>query len=172
MLDRIKSINNPELFVLQYSCDYIVTDLTLVPKFFFVPQLIEERKPLSDTARRAGWIGCNILYSEIPRAGKIKIIKKGRIHSVNEVVAKYSKLKNLEISDIYKRTWLLDVFDCVNSIEKDEFCLKDIYAYVEILQKKHVNNHHVEAKIRQQLQLLRDRGLIDFLGKGQYRKRF
>ena len=91
---------------------------------------------------------------------------------MNEVVAKYSKLKNLEISDIYKRTWLLDVFDCVNSIEKDEFCLKDIYAYVEILQKKHVNNHHVEAKIRQQLQLLRDRGLIDFLGKGQYRKRF
>ena len=36
----------------------------------------------------------------------------------------------------------------------------------------HLNpqNHNVEAKIRQQLQILRDLGFIEFLGKGQYRK--
>lgn len=172
MIKRIKSVTNPELFVLQYSSDYVVTDLTLVPKFFFVPQFIEERKPLIDTARRAGWIGCYILYSEIPQMGKIEIIRNGKFNSINEVVGRYSRLKKLEVSDICKRSWLLEVFDCVNSIESDEFCLKEIYEYAEVLQRKHVNNHHVEAKIRQQLQYLRDRGLIDFLGKGQYRKRF
>jgi len=26
-----------------------------------VPEIIERRKPLAITARRAGWIGCNIL---------------------------------------------------------------------------------------------------------------
>lgn len=34
MLERITSITNPGLFVLQYSSDYVVTDLTLIPKFF------------------------------------------------------------------------------------------------------------------------------------------
>jgi len=30
------------------------------------------------------------------------------------------------------------------------------------------NNHHVPEKIRQQLQVLRDAGLVRFLGRGHY----
>ncbi len=33
---------------------YGVTDLTIVPKHFFTPAVIERRRPLADTARRAG----------------------------------------------------------------------------------------------------------------------
>jgi len=37
------------------------------------------------------------------------------------------------------------------------------------LQAKHPENHNVKAKIRQQLQYLRDKGVIEFLGRGHYR---
>ena len=43
---------NPQLFVMQYSPTLNVTDLTLVPKFFFTPHVIEKRKSLSSAARR------------------------------------------------------------------------------------------------------------------------
>ena len=46
----------------------------------------------------------------------------------------------------------------------------DVYAFEGLLGQKHPQNHHVRPKIRQQLQLLRDKGFIDFLGHGMYRK--
>lgn len=170
MIERITSITNPELFIMQYSQNYVVTDLILIPKFFFVPQIIEKRKPLAATARRAGWMGCNILYSEIPQQGKISIIKNGIVKSKNEVIENYAFIKRMETKNLDSRSWLLDVLNCVNDIEADEFCLQEIYEYIENLQAKHVNNHNVEAKIRQQLQLLRDKGFIEFLGGGHYKK--
>ena len=172
MIERITSITNPELFVMQYSAKYTVTDLILIPKFFFVPRIIEKRKPLSSTARRAGWTGCNILYSEIPQQGKVIIIKDGIVKSTSEVVENYARIKRLETQNINSRSWLFDVLNCVNAIKSNEFCLQDIYAYTEMLQEKHINNHNIEAKIRQQLQFLRDKGFIEFLGKGHYKKRF
>ncbi|MFR4384325.1 MAG: restriction endonuclease, partial [Phascolarctobacterium sp.] len=33
-------------------------------------------------------------------------------------------------------------------------------------------NHYIQAKIRQQLQLLRDKGLLEFCGNGSYKKNF
>ncbi len=170
MMERIVSVTNPGLLVMRYSVHYEVTDLIFVPKFFFVPEIIEKRKPLSPTARRAGWMGCNILYSKIPQQGKIDIIRDRIVQSASEVVKSYTRIKRLETQNIHSRTWLFDVLDCVNHIGSNEFCLKDIYAYTEILQRRHVNNHNIEAKIRQQLQLLRDRGFIEFLGGGFYRK--
>lgn len=170
MIERITSVTNPGLFVMQYSSNYDVTDLILVPKFFFVPEVIERRKPLSHTARRAGWAGCNILYSKIPQQGKIEIIRNGKVQSASEVVKKYTRIKKLETQNINSRTWLFDVLDCVNQIESNEFYLEEIYAYTEILQRKHTNNHNIEAKIRQQLQFLRDKGFIEFLGGGFYKK--
>lgn len=170
MIQRITSISNPDLFIMRYSSNYDVVDLTLVPKFFFVPQIIEKRKPLAPTARRAGWIGCNILYSEIPEQGKISIIRNGVIKSLNDVVHEYSKITELRTENLDSRGWLFDVMNCVNDIKSTEFSLKDMYAYAEKLQNRHVNNHNIEAKIRQQLQFLRDKGFIKFLGRGHYRK--
>lgn len=172
MIERITSITNPGLFVMQYSSDYAVTDLVLIPKFFFVPQIIEKRKPLAPTARRAGWTACNILYFKIPQQGKISIIKDGVVKSSSEVVENYARIKSLETQNVNSRSWLFEVLNCVNDMESKEFCLQDIYAYIEILQERHINNHNIEAKIRQQLQFLRDKGFIEFLGRGYYKKRF
>ncbi len=57
----------------------------------------------------------------------------------------------------------------VQSLGKLEFTLADVYAHADALAKLHPNNAHVRAKSRQQLQVLRDLGLLDFLGGGSYR---
>lgn len=50
-----------------------------------------------------------------------------------------------------------------------EFTLAHVYAHAASLAKLHPNNRHVRDKIRQQLQVLRDLGLLEFLGGGSYR---
>jgi len=52
-----------------------------------------------------------------------------------------------------------------------EFTLADVYAHAGALAKLHPQNRHVRDKIRQQLQVLRDLGLLEFLGGGSYRLR-
>ncbi|NCO31611.1 hypothetical protein GW891_02085 [bacterium] len=54
---------------------FSVNDFFVVPKYFFISEIIEKRKPLSITARRAGWTGSNILFSKIPNSGKIYYIE-------------------------------------------------------------------------------------------------
>jgi len=51
-----------------------------------------------------------------------------------------------------------------------EFSLAEVYAVADPLRRAFPNNRHVEAKIRQSLQILRDRGEIAFEGGGRYRK--
>ncbi len=170
MIERITCESNPNLFAMQYSDNLQVMNLTFIPKFFFVPSVIEKRKPLSENARRAGWMGCNILYSEIPEQGKIEIIKNQVISDKKSVVDNYAQVKNLQTSNMDSRSWLLDILLCINTITTIDFSLQDIYKFKNELQLKHINNRNVEAKIRQQLQFLRDKGFIEFLGKGKYRK--
>lgn len=170
MIERIESIDNPHLFVLNYSADLQVTNLLVIPKFFFVADIIEKRPPLAPTARRAGWIGCNILFSDIPEQGKIKIIDKQSVNDAASVIREYGHIKQLQTNNLDSRGWLFDVLNCINSIPAMEFCLADVYRFTEYLQQKHIENHNIEAKIRQQLQLLRDKGFVEFLGKGYYRK--
>ena len=64
----------------------------------------------------------------------------------------------------------MDVLNCVNRIPIQQFSLQNVYNFEAELQLKHPENHNVKAKIRQQLQILRDNGLIQFLGNGQYLK--
>ncbi|MBQ3388480.1 MAG: hypothetical protein IJG60_04625 [Thermoguttaceae bacterium] len=171
-IERIKSNTNPSLFVLAYSPDYEVSDLVLIPRFFFVPDIIEERKPLKETARRAGWTGCNILIGNVPRQGKIDIIRNRNPVSRKKVVMAYDHLAQLNLAKrtIETRGWLLDVLTCVNEIQKPEFDLDDVYRFEERLSQKHPGNNNIRPKIRQQLQFLRDKGFIEFLSPGRYRK--
>ena len=170
MLERINSSSNPDLFIMSYSSDYQVTDLLLVPKFFFVESIIEKRKPLSSSARRAGWVGCNIVFGNVPVQGIIKIIENQNVFDTVEIVENYAQARKLQTNNLESRGWLMDVLSCVNAINTADFSLQDIYAFIEQLQEKHISNHNVEAKIRQQLQILRDKGFIEFTARGHYRK--
>jgi len=46
-----------------------------------------------------------------------------------------------------------------------------VYAKEGVIARLHPENRHVRDKIRQQLQVLRDKGLVEFLGRGEYRVR-
>ena len=169
MIERITSYSNPDLFLLQYD-EFNVTDLIVVPKFFFVPDIIKKRRPLSPTAKRAGWTGCNIIYDKIPFQGKIEIIKDRTEIDKKVVINNYHKAINLKIDNISNRGWLFDVLNCVNKITSYYFSLNDVYEFADDLHKNHINNNNIEAKIRQQLQILRDKGYIEFLGRGKHKK--
>jgi type II restriction enzyme len=62
------------------------------------------------------------------------------------------------------------VLTVVRALNKKEFILQDVYAFAAQLQDLHPANQHVRDKIRQQLQVLRDLGLVEFLGGGRYRQ--
>ena len=89
--------------------ELLVKDIMIIPKHFFLPDIIEKRKPLSQTARRAGWIGCNILIDKIPEQGRISVVSNGRIVDPSIVVQKVGRSLKLEKSDIESRGWLLVV---------------------------------------------------------------
>ena len=87
-----------------------------------------------------------------------------------EIISKVRKTEFIKQYKLDARGWVLDVLNCVGEIEKREFLLDEVYKFEDILKTKHPNNNHIKEKIRQQLQVLRDQGLIEFLGKGRYRK--
>ena len=171
MISRINSDSNPDFLFMGYSLSSMsVNSLIVVPKYFFHPDIIEKRAPLSDTARRAGWTGCNILLDKIPIQGRIRIISDGIISDKEEVVNKTALSSNLEVKNIASRGWIFDILRCVNSISENVFTLEQMYAFEEALSKKYPDNHNIKPKIRQQLQMLRNRGFIEFVGDGTYRK--
>lgn len=171
MIERITSNQNPDFFFMGYDEEnFQVRDLILIPKYFFVPNIIEKRKPLSQNARRAGWVGCNIIISEVPEQGRIKIIEHGEVNNIHSIINKVNRGNALEISDINSRGWLIDVLTCVNMLQGSDFLLSDMYSFEDQLRQKHPQNNNVRPKIRQQLQILRDKGFVEFLGNGRYRK--
>lgn len=171
MLRRLSSSEVPNLFALNYEqTQGRVQNLFVIPSHFFVPEIIERRKPLARTARRAGWTGCNILFSNIPLAGRVGLVADGRPLSKPTVLAAWQRTLFLrEQKKVEARGWTLDVMRCVEQLKMPEFNLADIYSYEGRLSKLHVNNWHVRAKIRQQLQVLRDAGYLEFMGHGWYR---
>ena len=171
MIERLNADNNPNFFFLSYDkSTFEIRNFLTVPKYFFVPDIIEQRKALSPTARRAGWVGCNIVMSNVPDFGKIFYVENGVVKSKDEVLEKWSKTEFVkETSNIEAKGWILDVLLCVERIKKEEFTLDEVYGFEKVLQAKHPLNNNVKPKIRQQLQFLRDRGLIEFVGRGKYR---
>lgn len=169
MITRITSLRNPNFFFMTYK-NYSVQNFVLIPNHFFTPQIIIKRKPLGPTARRAGWTGCNIDISSIPDSGKIFIVKNQIEIDHNAVISDYARTKSLRTKNLDSRGWLLDTLNCVERIKGKEFTLNQIYSFEEEFRQKHPENNFVRDKLRQQLQYLRDKGFIEFVSPGHYRK--
>lgn len=171
MIERLKSQNNPNLFLLNYdSRKLAVQNFFVVPKHFFIPTLIEKRKPLSGNARRAGWIGCNIALDSIPLAGKIFYIRNQIALSREKILLAWKKtlfLREEKSSDA--KGWVLEIMSCIEQLGKKNVTLNEIYKFEEKLRLKYPNNKHIKDKIRQQLQFLRDKGYLEFVAHGKYR---
>lgn len=169
MLERINSENNPSFFFLTYSKQLSVNNFLIIPKHFFKPTMIIKRKPLPPTARRAGWVGCNIDLRQVPESGKVFLVKNQQVIARDNVTQQFQQTLFLREQSIASRGWTLDIWQCIDRLDS-KFSLNQVYLFANELQLKHPENQHIHAKIRQQLQILRDKGVIEFLGRGNYRK--
>jgi len=171
MIERINSDENPNFFFLTYNkTTWEVNNFLIIPKHYFTNEIIIKRKPLSDTARRAGWIGCNIDITKVPESGRIFIVKNSLIIPKNKVQSKWKGTEFLRTQKGDKKGWIIDIMNCIDAIHKETFSLNEIYAFEEELSLKHPDNSFVKDKIRQQLQYLRDKGIIEFKKRGTYKK--
>jgi len=169
MIERINSAQKPHFFFMGYLDSFTVDNFLVVPNYFFVPEIIEKRKALAEKAKRAGWVGSTILFSKIPDSGKIYYVTNGVEIPKKEVLIKWQKtafLKN--INKVESKGWLLDIINCIESLKVKNFLLADIYNFEKDLLILHPENKNIRPKIRQQLQILRDKGYLKFLNKGNY----
>ena len=169
MMQRINSEDNPSFFFLTYSAQLSVNNFLIIPKHFFKPTMIIKRKPLCPTARRAGWVGCNIDLRQVPESGKVFLVKNQQVIPREHVTQQFQQTLFLREQSVLSRGWTLDIMNCVDKLP-EYFTLAQVYVFIDMLQTQYPNNNNISAKIRQQLQILRDKGMIEFLGGGHYRK--
>ena len=119
-----------------------VRDLLLIPSFMFSESAVIKRPPLSATARRAGWVGCNLDLHRIAPEARIPIVitrssgrepapsssgerreSQSRLTSAatviippDEVRARYTRLKPIREIKTAQRGWTLDVFNVVAAV--------------------------------------------------------
>jgi type II restriction enzyme len=169
MASAIRSGTVPNFLFLHYNHEaWRVTNLFGVPSHFMTLSALERRKPLPPTARRAGWVGCNILLDALPPDARVSIVREERARPAIRVREEWSRFEFLAKRSHESRGWTADVLARVRRLDQRMFTLQDIYAFEEELSKLHPKNRHVRAKIRQQLQVLRDRGILKFLNRGLY----
>lgn len=119
------------------------------------------------------------------------VISKEEVNTVKNILSSVPKEKPIklpkitlktqqDVSDIYTggidtivsnlEGWKIDVFKCLLEIRDSIFTLKQVNKFEYRLKKLHPENRFIQPKIRQQLQVLRDIGLLEFVKRGVYRK--
>ncbi|MGA3268403.1 MAG: DpnI domain-containing protein [Verrucomicrobiota bacterium] len=206
MMEAIRHDEMPSFYFMHYDlATWSVRNLLLVPHFAFPPSAIIKRKPLSPTARRAGWVGCNFDLSRVPVEARISVVAESAILPATEVREQFRRVKPLQDIAVTQRGWTLDVLTAVRRLVEsrrrglpghscsakagdetpfegseveqrlltssptNEFATADVYAFARELEKLHPDNRHVRDKIRQQLQVLRDAGLLLHVERGVWK---
>ncbi len=168
MIERINNNSNPNFYFLNYDKDdFDVINFCAVPKYFFTPNIIIPRK--NGLQNRPNYIMCNIDMSGIPNSGKIFYIKNREIITKSKVLDDWNKTLFLkESNNIQAKGWLLDIMQCIEKLGENSFSLNDLYSFENNLKIKHPENNNIQAKIRQQLQILRDKEYLSFTSRGKY----
>jgi hypothetical protein len=160
----------PSLILLRYDpVKWAVADIEVVHRACITTSSLIRRKPLSATARRAGWQGCMISLASVPALGRIGVVRNGVVRPKTAILAQWQQSNRLLQTEPQARGWVADVLGCVEKLYST-FTLENVYSFEKELAAKHPKNRFVKAKIRQQLQVLRDLGLIEFVSPGIYRR--
>lgn len=168
LIERIMNGTAPTLFLLLRNASWIVDSLTAIHSVFLTPSVIEKRKPLSPRAVRSGWVGCNIRLDRIGPDGEIKIVDHGQVRSTDDVRRRFRRVIPLATIEPTERGWTTLTLSVVRALRERRFRLSDIYARERTFELRYPRNRNVRPKIRQQLQVLRDLGIIQFEGHGNY----
>ena len=169
MMRRIRTSSVSSFLLLQYTTAWSVSNLSVIHHTLLTHDVIQQRKPLASTARRAGWVGCNILLASIPPEGRIPLIVDGQVIPKNESRALFGATENLSALSQLNRRWAASVLRLLHEMGKVNFSTDDAYSLEPELSRLFPKNRHVKPKIRQQLQILRDAGLLTFQSRGHYR---
>jgi type II restriction enzyme len=110
------------------------------------------------------------LFSQIPNSWKVYYVEDGKEISKEEILEKWEKTKFFkDIKQTKSKGWILDIMNIIESLWKKDFLLQDIYNFESDLKILHPENNNIQAKIRQQLQFLRDKWYLEFVRKWEYR---
>lgn len=169
MMSRIESESVPTLMLLERNDKWQIQGLTAIHRLFLTPNVIEKRKPLAPTARRAGWVGCNIRLDLIIPDAQIKVVHLGKEANQENVRGRFQQFNGLKTIPIHSRGWANLTLRVVRSLRQSEFSLDELYAKEQLFSSSYPGNNNIRAKLRQQLQILRDLGYLEFCGGGSYR---
>jgi len=156
----------PNLTLMHYDIkDLRVLNLEVIPPFFIRPSCIMKW----ELSTRPNYWMCSILLHSVGPDAHIKIVTDGVEEDRQRVQERYRSFAWMRHLPPQSRGWTADVLRCIRELGNRSFTLKEVYkSYEQELQKLHPENKNVQAKIRQQLQVLRDRNKIRFIGKGCY----
>lgn len=175
-VEAIEARRMPDYALLSYDREsWQVRGLEFIPGHFLSLGVIEKRNPLSPTARRAGWVGSNVLLHMLPPDARVPALQEGHAFPRREVRERYARTKVLRDRKAGTVGWTVDVLREVRALAPRVgavFTLRELYATAAgRLAGLHPDNKHVEEKIRQQMQVLRDLGVVEFLPgrRGTYR---
>jgi type II restriction enzyme len=124
MRDAILAGKTPNLIALHYDpVSLQVKNLILIPNFAFSLAALKKRPPLSPNAERHGWVGCNIVLSNIPPDARISLVSDGLAVEPSDVRRQYRRLRPLAQLKVEERGWTMDVLNVVRSFGKAQFSL-------------------------------------------------
>lgn len=165
----IREGRTPSFLLLEYSLAWEVRSLTALHHSLITQDCIEERKALGPAARRAGWIGCNIVLPKIAIEGRIPIVTAGRAQEREIPRKAFARLQFLSKLPAKRRGWAASLLNLLRQLPGNRFSLRDAYLFEVPLGKLFPENKNVRPKIRQQLQVFRDAGILQFEARGQYK---
>jgi len=177
MMRGIRGGRAPNLLFLRYSIEakgaaneaWSVDALTALHSVFLTPMIVEKRAPLAATARRAGWVGCNLLLSRVPDDGRIALIRDGVATARTEARRLYALSERFEELKPKERGWSALVLSFVRKLGKEHFTTNDILRFEPEMHAVYPDNSHKREKVRQQLQVLMRLGYIDRTAPSEYR---
>ncbi|MCC6494534.1 MAG: hypothetical protein IT424_16105 [Pirellulales bacterium] len=110
-----------------------------------------------------------MILDAIAPDARIPVVHAYQASCEDSVREAYSRLRPIGRIPANPRGWTLDVLRFARSLSQAEFYLQEMYAFEHALGQLYPANRHVRPKIRQQLQVLRDAGILTFIGQGRYR---
>lgn len=171
-LNSIKNSNNPSLMLLFYDEKTMaVVDFQIIHHSFITEKNIIPRKPLSPKAKRAGWQGCLIDIERVPDIARIFFVRDGAVNLSGKANKKWQVSNHANRLSVDSRGWLSEVLSVVDK-QPVNFNLNDMYKYENYFKTLYPNNNNIQAKMRQQLQTIRDMGLLEFIKRGEYEKTY
>jgi len=165
----VDSDAGPSLLLMEYDLHALsVRSLRAVHRSLLSGRVVVPRRPLSPSARRAGWQGCYIDLGLIPESGLVPIITGGHPQQWGSVTTGWSRYEFMIQLHPESRGWILDVLECIHRLPSSHFSVEDVCAFEQDLAARHPANQNVRPKIRQQLQVLVAKGVLRRESRGKY----